>query len=83
MYGSGYVIDHCISAFLQKKEERSYRVYVTDALYCITHNTAKYAGGKECTIRWEDIITPSKEPEKSGDEIALEILKKLSMEEDE
>lgn len=32
LFGSGYVIDHCISAFSEKQKWELYRIYVTDAL---------------------------------------------------
>lgn len=46
LYGRGYVIDHCVAAFLRmrKKEakETLYKAYLTDALKLIAENTSHY-----------------------------------------
>lgn len=90
IFGSGYVIDHCISAFSLKQdqlrreqEEKVYRNYIADCLKVITENTAKSAMGEAyyITNRLADIIdpNPAAEEEKTGDEIAEEIMKKAGL----
>lgn len=81
LFGSGYVIDHCISAFANEQEkikrweeEKQYRYYLTDCLKLITENTAKFAGGSYISNRYEDIIDSKPIIEKTGDEIASEII---------
>ena len=42
------MIDHCVSAFLERKKEELFRVYVTDALKAAYH----------LNIRYADLFTP-------------------------
>ena len=39
LMGSGYVIEHCVSAFLHKQQQEMYQNYVADALYYISQQT--------------------------------------------
>ena len=41
--GSGYVIEHCVSALLERKKAEIYRVYVTDALRAAYKLDVRYA----------------------------------------
>ena len=43
LFGSGYAIDYCISAFLDKRKEELYRIYITDALKEYLHLNIRYA----------------------------------------
>lgn len=74
LYGSGYVIDHCIAAFHAIQEEKGYRMYVTDALKAIAENSARYIVrgvsepiefGATMRSRWADL---GEEPVKKKDE---------------
>ena len=77
--GRGYVIDHCISTLKREKlketEEKSFRIYVTDALSAIAENTTHFQGatemfdyGRSLNMRWNDIITNAKEKQKKDQE---------------
>ena len=50
------MIDHCISAFLERQDEKLYRIYVTDNLQRIAKNTAGFNGGEYPTVRYADLI---------------------------
>ena len=81
-FGRGYVMEHCIAAFLQDAEDRIYRAYVTDALMIIAENTAKFAGGRYLQKRWMDHFDDLEnggDDEKSGDEIAAEVIKRAGL----
>lgn len=65
--GRGYVIEHCISTFNEKKkrevEEKSYRAYITDTLMMIAENTTHFMGrtemldyGKYINKRWVELM---------------------------
>lgn len=41
-----------------KVDDDIYRFYVTNSLMVLTGNTAKFAGGKEMTARFSDIVRP-------------------------
>lgn len=64
--GSGYVIDHCISAFNALEEEKLYKAYVTDALKILV-------GGER---RYVDIVKQAYSKETK--ETASEIIERLS-----
>ena len=86
LFGNGYVIDHCIAVFTNEQEEikkceeeKQYRYYLTDCLKLIAENTAKYAGGSYISNRYKDIVDPQPIMEKTGDEIAAEIIMKAGL----
>lgn len=86
LFGNGYVIDHCIAVFTNEQEEikrqedeKKYRYYLTDCLKLITENTAKYVGGSYISNRYKDIVDPQPIIEKTGDEIAAEIIMKAGL----
>lgn len=59
------MIDHCISSFLQRQEDRLYRTYVTDSLKIMSENIAKYIGGSYMPERFAKVYEPrEKRPEK-------------------
>ena len=49
LLGSGYVIDHCVSAFLEEQQAKSYRVYITDTLRAIV-------GANRLPTRYYDLV---------------------------
>lgn len=57
-------------------EEEAYRIYVTE----VALGLLKGSGG-DMGARYYDIIHPSKHDERSGEEIALDILSRLTGEE--
>lgn len=82
LLGSGYVIEHCVSAFSERQKEKSFKVYVTDCLQAIAANTMHIVGmngvfdyGSKPTKRWIDLMEsekPKKEDpqtEKSTEEL--------------
>ena len=71
------MVEHCVSAFLQKQEERRYRAYVTDALMVIAGNTANFAGGSTLTERWAAAFEPR--DERDGDAIAADIIRRAGL----
>lgn len=72
--------DHCISAFLQRQDEKSYKAYVTDALKAIAENTSRSAGGTVMVKRFVDVIDRSKPQEdRSAEEIIDHVKNALSM----
>ena len=66
LFGSGYVIDHCVSALFEYRKEELYRTYITDAL------KAHF----RLNIRYADLLKP---PEtRTSEEIIDNIKGKLS-----
>lgn len=85
------MIDHCVSAFKHIQEEKSFKIYVTDALQCISQGVA-YAMSDEpkmhMSVRWADLIEcktnePEKEDTRTVDEIVDTIWANIERKEDE
>lgn len=75
MLGSEYVGEHVVAEYNRRMEERIYRSYVCDTLKCIAAFT-----GTEVEYRYAELISPpKKEPEKTGDEVALEVIERLGL----
>lgn len=80
------------SVINERRREMSYRNYLTDGIQAIAQNTATYLlpgvgepikYGMFLTSRWYEMLHPetakAKEPEKSGDEIAADIIKRAGL----
>lgn len=82
IFGSGYVIEHCISAFLERQKEKACKTYMADCVRLICENVAKIGtiegrGKVDCkyiSARLSDILTPKKKEDKTGNEIVNDIL---------
>lgn len=68
------------SARLEEDIRREvYEVYVTDALRHITENTARFGGGQFMKSRYYDSIHPQPVSDKSGEEIAADIIRRAGL----
>ncbi len=54
-------------------------MYVTDALSVIAENTSRYAGGSHMAVRWYDAINPHTEEERTGAEIAADVIRRAGL----
>lgn len=73
------MIDHCVSAFSKIQHEKIYRMYLTDALKCISENTAKFAQGSAMSRRWIDLEEPRVLKEtRSAEEIIDDFKRRLN-----
>lgn len=77
--GSGYVIEHCVSAFSEMNKEKAFRIYMSDAIMCISETVANISGGSYMEKRYVDIIEPQEEIECDPDEIALDIIQRAGL----
>lgn len=75
--GISYVIEHYIAYFKKKQEEKTYKMYITDALRLIAENSAKMAGGSYIQARYVDLVEPKKEETRTANEIILDLKDKL------
>ena len=77
------MIEHCISSFKNKQEEKAYKYYMSDVGFQITNAFGKVFGSKDDLIRerFADIMktTEKNEPEKAEtqEDIIARIRKKL------
>lgn len=79
------MIEHCISAFSQSREEKAYRIYITDALKVISENTAGGEARHAMSKRWIELVEPTKKEEpketRSAEEIISDFKKRLNRKE--
>ena len=71
---------YAIARFNQHQRDSAYRIYVTDCLRIISENTAKIGGGSYITAKFSDIINPKPVDNRTGEEIAADIIKRAGIE---
>ena len=67
MLGSGYIIEHCVSAFNKLQEEKIYRIYVTDTLKSLSG----------ANVRWYDLIDRTPRDERTFEEITKDVWSRI------
>lgn len=68
-------ICYCEARYARDLQERTFRVYVTEAIRLNGQN-------KAITAKWHEIAWPGKVDERTGDEIALDLLARFNTEEE-
>lgn len=76
MFGSGYVIDHCIAAINNKRKDEEYRYYVTDCL-CLIANA--WYQVKPIKQRYYDLLHPKLVDNRTPKEIADDIARRAGL----
>ena len=71
---------YATARFNQHQRDLAYRIYVTDCLRMATENTAKIGQGAYTAARFYDIINPKPVDNRSGNEIAADIIKRAGIE---
>ena len=71
---------YAMARFNQHQRDLAYRIYVTDCLRIISENTAKMGGGSYITAKLSDIINPKPVDDRTGEEIAADIIKLAGIE---
>lgn len=71
---------YATARFNQHQRDLAYRIYVTDCLRMATENTAKMSQGSYTAARFYDIINPKHVDNRSGEEIATDIIKRAGIE---
>ena len=71
---------YAIARYQSQQRDLAYRIYVTDCLRIISENTAKICGGSYITANFADIINPKPVDNRTGDEIAADIIKLAGIE---
>ncbi len=64
----------------QHQRDLAYRIFVSEGLRILTENTAKMVQGAYLTVNYLDIIDPKPKDERSGAEIASDVLKRAGIE---
>jgi len=81
LFGRGYVIEHCMSLFKKRQEEKAYKIYMSDVGFALANFVGKLYGAKENIIgrRFIEILEPPKDEkeEETEEQIIARIRKKL------
>ena len=72
--------DFCISFFQKEQEDKAVKIYYAECLRIITENTAKIGGGSYITVKLDDILNPKPVDNRTGEEIAADIIKRSGIE---
>ena len=71
---------YAIARYNQHQRDLAYRIYVTDCLRMVTENTAKISNGSYTVAKFSDIINPKPVDNRTGEEIAADIIKLAGIE---
>ena len=71
---------YAIARFNQHRRDLAYRFYVSECLRIIGENTAKVGGGSYMTAKFEEIISPKPADNRTGEEIAADIINMAGIE---
>ena len=71
---------YAMARYQSQQRELAYRIYVTDCLRMVTENTAKMSQGAHTAARFYDIINPKPGADRTGEEIAADIIKRAGIE---
>ena len=71
---------YATARFNQHQRDLAYRIYVTDCLRIISENTAKMGGGSYIAAKFADIINPKPVDNRTGEEIAADIINRAGIE---
>lgn len=71
---------YAMARYQSQQRDLAYRIYVADCLRIISENTAKMGGGSYITAKLDDIINPNPVDNRTGEEIAADIIKRAGIE---
>ena len=71
---------YAMARYQSQQRDLAYRIYVSDCLRIISENTAKMCGGSYITAKLADIINPNPVDNRTGEEIAADIIKRAGIE---
>ena len=81
MFGKGYVFEHILFKLNEEKQDKLYKIYITDTLKALNDNLTTYIrGGSVINKRWIDLATKKVVYDnRTGREIADDIIKKAGL----
>ena len=71
---------YAMARYKSQQRDLAYRIYVSDCLRIISENTAKICGGSYITAKLADIINPKPVDNRTGEEIAADIINRAGIE---
>lgn len=79
MFGEDYISQYVLSQYKAISEQKTLKIYITEALRIIGENTAKAVGGRSLTKSYIDIVEPKKEekPKETAGQAKKRLLEKF------
>ena len=79
MFGEDYISQYVLSQYKAISEQKTLKIYITEALRIIGENTAKAVGGRSLTKSYIDIIEPKKDekPKETAEQAKKRLLDKF------
>ena len=71
---------YAIARYQSQQRDLADRFYVSECLRMIGENTAKVSGGSYMTAKFEEIISPKPADNRTGEEIAADIINMAGIE---
>lgn len=71
LMGCGYIVDNCISEYVNKQARQNFEIYITDAVAALINMFSKNK-----MPRYWDIVHPKAQDNRSGEEIAADVIAK-------
>ena len=71
---------YAMARYQSQQRDLAYRIYVSDCLRIISENTAKMGGGSYITAKLADIINHKPVDDRTGEEIAADIINRAGIE---
>ena len=71
---------YAMARYQSQQRDLAYRIYVSDCLRIISENTAKLSQGTYKAARFHDIINQKPIVNRTGEEIAADIIKRAGIE---
>lgn len=74
------MVEHCVSVLTESRKQRVFQNYIADGVKFINEAIAQQFNGVYLQDRFIELIEPqNKEPERTGDEIAADIIKRAGL----
>lgn len=74
LHGSIFVVEHVMAEYNNKIEKRLYRCYTSDMLKAVAEGM-----GATVNSRFADLLENEPQDERTGDEIALDVIKRAGL----
>ena len=71
---------YAIARYQSQQHDLAYRIYVAECLRMISENAASGGGGSYMAVKFEDVINPKHVDNRTGEEIAADIIKRAGIE---
>ena len=71
---------YATARFNQHQRDLAYRIYVSECLRMINENAASGGGRSYMAVKFEDVINPKHVDNRTGEELAADIIKRAGIE---